>query len=79
MTRFSLNDYKEGLPVSCENCHKTATIQEDGNIPLGWWALIDRISTAGLFCSVSCAYHYLARLVGEEVKNIAVQKRGTFN
>ena len=79
MSKFNLAFYTVGLAVSCENCQKTATIQEEGEIPPGWWVLIDSSKTGGLFCQVSCSYHYISKIMSDEKDDPIYHRKGTFN
>lgn len=73
---YSVEDLTEGSRIKCENCRRTATVQETSTLPNGWFALADYKGKIALFCGTDCVVHRLSKRRYTDAK--AVEKTSTF-
>lgn len=52
------SEFVRGKKISCTECKRIVTLQEQGKLPKGWFALIDSRGSAVTFCSTSCVGHF---------------------
>ena len=69
------SEFIRGKIVDCAECHRKVTLQDEGHLPKGWFALLDSQGSAVLFCSTSCITHFLSK--GVKAFGIVEKKRDT--
>lgn len=75
---YILDELKVGLALSCQNCTKTATVQEDNHVPEGWFYLGDYLDRLILFCCSDCALHFIESKKSKTSKAPLVQRDSIF-